>query len=116
MVRIAMVAVIMLAALGIQASAQESQKRAIIGQGTKPCGVMAREIRAGVSQELSHQWVAGFVSGANMEGTGPDFLLDQDFDGLAAWVDNYCSANPLSRLSTAAKLLVQELRARQRRR
>jgi hypothetical protein len=117
LVRVVMLAAALLAAASVQASAEASgNSRTIIGQGTKPCGEMTREIRAGVSQELSHQWVAAFAPGANMEATGPDFLIGMEWDGLMEWVANYCKANPLARVSTAAKMLVIELRSRARRR
>ena len=35
---------------------------------------------------------------------------------LMAWVDNYCKANPLAKVTTGAAILVQELRERAQRR
>jgi hypothetical protein len=50
------------------------------------------------------------VSGLNWDTTDPDILTELDFDGLMAWVDNYCKANPLAKVTTGAVMLVQELR------
>jgi hypothetical protein len=36
-------------------------------------------------------------------------LKDEDWDGLIAWIDNYCAAHPLDKLDTAARSLVVEL-------
>jgi hypothetical protein len=45
----------------------------------------------------------------------PDILTEMDFDGLMAWVDNYCKANPLAKVTTGAAMLVQVLRERAQR-
>jgi hypothetical protein len=42
----------------------------------------------------------------------PDILTRMDFDGLMAWMHDYCKANPLAKVTTGAAMLVQELRAR----
>jgi hypothetical protein len=73
-----------------------------------------REAKA-ATEGLYTQWVAGFVSGLNWDTTDPDILTELDFDGLMAWVDNYCKANPLAKVTTGAVMLVQELRARAQR-
>ena len=66
------------------------------------------------------QWVAGYLSGANVEAganvdaTEPEALIGTDFDGLMAWIDNYCQANPLDKVVEAAQALLQTLRSRAR--
>ena len=55
---------------------------------------------------------AGFVSGVSWEADDPDILRRMDFDGLMAWMHDYCKANPLAKVTTGAAMLVQELRAR----
>jgi hypothetical protein len=67
------------------------------------------------AQGLYAQWVAGFVSGVSWETDDPDILTGMDFDGLMAWVHDYCKANPLAKVTTGAAMLVQELRARAQR-
>jgi len=42
----------------------------------------------------------------------PEALLGTDFDGLIAWIDNYCQANPLKGVAEAAGALLQTLRDR----
>jgi hypothetical protein len=34
----------------------------------------------------------------------PDILTGMDFDGLMAWVHDYCKANPLAKVTTGAGL------------
>ena len=62
-----------------------------------------------------HTMGCGLVSGLNWNTDDPDILTEMDFDGLMAWVDNYCKANPLAKVTTGAVMLVQELRARAQR-
>lgn len=57
-------------------------------------------------------WVAGYLSNFNSLINGrdvPDFLKDEDWDGLIAWIDNYCAANPLDKLEKAARELELDL-------
>jgi hypothetical protein len=39
----------------------------------------------------------------------PDFLKDEDWDGLIAWMDNYCAVHPDYKLETATRALAVEL-------
>jgi hypothetical protein len=52
------------------------------------------------------------VSGVSWEADDPDILTRMNFDGLMAWMNDYCKANPLAKVTTGAAMLVQELRAR----
>ena len=116
-----MLAVVILAVLSIQALAQGIGSKLVFGQGTNSCGgwTQSRQARS-VSAGLSAQWVAGYLSGMNSESTlldpQDDPLLGTDFDGLVAWIDNYCRSHPLEPIVTAATRLMDELRARAQRR
>lgn len=59
-------------------------------------------------------WVLGFLSGRAEPGD-KDFLADVQVSSIAAWVDNYCAANPLDYLVTAAFELEKVLIARRER-
>jgi hypothetical protein len=98
-------------------AAAESGGRVFIGQGSNSCGswVSARETRS-TPRGLNSQWALGFLSGVNVETTDPDILIGTDFDGLMAWIDNYCKANPLTPLVTAVMKLADELQTRVMRR
>jgi hypothetical protein len=57
-------------------------------------------------------WIAGYLSAFNSltdDPDTPDFLKSEDWDGLIAWMDNYCAAHPLDKLETAARALAIEL-------
>ena len=81
----------MVMALTAQASAQN---RLAFGEGiATSCGTwtqarQAQTVKAG----LAAQWVAGWLSGRNRQDGSPDFLVGTDFDGVMAWIDNYCRA------------------------
>jgi hypothetical protein len=115
-------AVVILAALSIQASAQKSDWKIAIGQWGSSCGKWTQERQSrSAGAHLSAQWVAAYLSGKNFEST---FLDEQDdplrgapdFDGLMAWIDNYCGSHPLETVHKAADQLMDELRARVQRR
>lgn len=56
-------------------------------------------------------WVLGFLS-ARAEPGVKDVLADVQVSSIAAWIDNYCAANPLDYLVTAAFELEKALIAR----
>jgi hypothetical protein len=110
--------IIFTAAASMVASVQvpaQDKGRIVFGQGTNSCGAWtrARETKSGVG--LYVQWVAGYLSGSNMNDQEPDALIGTDFDGVMAWIDNYCRAKPLEPVITAAEELLKELRSRRTR-
>jgi hypothetical protein len=110
MVRVTMLAAAMLVAASVQAS---SAPKKVIGTGAYSCGTWTQERRSGTgSDALMGNWVVGYVSGANVYDSGPDFLLQTDPNGIVAWVDNYCTSRPLENVFNGAHVLVQELRSR----
>jgi hypothetical protein len=111
--RFAIFAVVCLIVMATEQASAEL--RLAFGEGVATsCGAwtqarQARTLKAG----LSAQWIAGWLSGRNVEGS-PDFLVGTDFDGLMAGIDNYCQANPLDTVGTAAFRLMAELQSRAR--
>lgn len=57
--------------------------------------------------------VLGFLAGRSSI-QSKDTLLDVDIESVSAWMDNYCSANPLDTIITGALALEKELIARLR--
>jgi hypothetical protein len=115
MTRALTVAAIMLVAASLDASAQS---RIIFGEAGTTCRTwtQARQTKSRKAG-LSAQWVAGYLSGSNVEADHPaDVLVGTNFDGLMAWIDNYCRANPLDLVGTAALKLFDELKSRAQRR
>ena len=118
MVQVVMFSAFFLAAAIVPAAAEtrDDGGRLGIGQGANSCWAWTRSHEAkAATQGLYTQWVAGFVSGVSWETDDPDILTGMDFDGLMAWVHDYCKANPLAKVTTGAAMLVQELRARAQR-
>ena len=110
MIRALVVAAIMLVAASLEASAQD---RIIFGEAGTSCRTwtQARQTKSRKAG-LSAQWVAGYLSGSNVEADHPDVLVATDFDGLMAWIENYCRANPHDLVGTAALKLFDELHER----
>ena len=116
--RVVMLLTFFLAAASVPTAAETGDDggRLVIGQGANSCLAWTRSHGAkAATQGLYTQWVAGFVSGVSWEADDPDILTRMDFDGLTAWMHNYCKANPLAKVSTGAAMLVQELRERAQR-
>ena len=115
MFRVIMFSAIILAAASVPAAAETGDDggRLVIGQGANSCWAWTRSHEAkAATQGLYTQWVAGFVSGVSWEADEADILTRMDFDGLMAWMHDYCKASPLAKVTTGAATLVQELRAR----
>ena len=87
-----------------------------LGHGLSSCGAwtQARELH-NIDQMNMEQWVAGYLSEANLVGPDidapdiPDLLKGEDWAALTDWIDNYCNAHPQDKLYTAANGLVVEL-------
>jgi hypothetical protein len=90
-----------------------AEEATVFGHGLDSCEkwTEARGTRS-YRRGLYTQWLAGFLSGLNVESKGPDALSGQGFDALMAWLDKYCGANPLEPIASAAFQLTKELRTR----
>ena len=95
MVRVVMFSAIFFAAASVPVAAETGDDggRLVIGQGANSCWAWTRSHEAkAATQGLYTQWVACFVSGASWEADDPDILTRMDFDGLMAWMHDYCNA------------------------
>jgi hypothetical protein len=107
MVRTAFLAAVFLISVGGDSSAQRGT---LIGQGIASCEVWNEARRTGSgTAHLSAQWVAGYLSGRNVEARAHDYLHGADYHALMAWIDDYCKTNPRDFIATAASNLVEEL-------
>ena len=60
-------------------------------------------------------WIDGFFSGYNTASEGVDFIAPKPQTvAYYAWIDNYCSQNPLNRVMQAVIALKDELTSRAR--
>jgi hypothetical protein len=61
-------------------------------------------------------WIDGFLAGYNLASQGPDFIAPKpESVAYYAWIDNYCSRNPLNKVVDGAEALKEELTTRARR-
>ena len=99
---------------------QFGENRVMFGAGGTSCGTWTQLRPAGaltpnasVPAEFGvlFMWVAGYMSGANSDSSYPDVLLGKDLAWLIGWIDNYCRANPLNNIGSAAASLIVELRS-----
>jgi hypothetical protein len=112
-VRVIICVPLVLAETSVLALAQGSGAKMIFGQGLNSCGAWTRARQTkSFDAGLSAQWVAGYLSGMNMETAAPNALAGTDFSGLMAWIDNYCQSKPLDPIANATFMLMNELRAR----
>jgi hypothetical protein len=89
-------------------SAEAAEGPIFNGLGVLSCGTWtdARRDRQAFGYE---QWVLGFLSGIGYTGwMNYNPLNGLDANAVLAWIDNFCQAHPLDRISTAASLFVFE--------
>ena len=89
----------------------------VIGIGNNSCGDWTTAARENGWTRVAYQaWLGGFVSGVNLNVSDRVGNLNEgtDVPGMTAWVDNYCAANPLDTVSSAAVALAVELIERKR--
>lgn len=83
---------------------------------TDSCATWTAQRRANYHEPHLMGWVLGFITGLNAYGpNNGNIAPGTNASGLIGWIDNYCSANPLDSVTTAAFKLVDELQARSRR-
>lgn len=84
--------------------------RTEIGPGGDSCGAWNTEKNARLQSDRAH-WVFGYISRAAYVHPG-DMIAPVDGPAIHSWLDKYCAAHPLERISMAAWTLEQELAAR----
>ena len=90
----------------------------VMGAGTLSCGSYSETKEKPMARGVFFQWLMGFLSGYNINNKEqiPDITAPTDNDGMTAWLDNYCAANPLLPFATAAEALTDALKSELRRR
>lgn len=85
-----------------------------IGMGTDSCGTWTAA-RHDLHASGVEQWFLGFLSGVGFDAVdGTDPLRRLDAAAVWAWLDSYCQAHPLDRITGAGAAFVAR-RARQTR-
>jgi hypothetical protein len=99
-------------------SAGENVTYGVSGFGNKSCGYWLESRRKkGWHEAIVKAWVNGLLTGVNFSisttrSSSTDLATGTDHDGRAAWMDNYCSQNPLHNIAAAAVGLVIHLNSR----
>ena len=87
----------------------------IKGAGVSTCGAWLRYRSSGLYYGELH-WIQGFISSYNhyvKTGQNQNGIFGSaDGKSIAAWMDNYCRANPLDSVYMGTIVLVDELKRR----
>jgi len=78
-----------------------------MGHGASSCGTWFADTTDFAAKNADRAWVLGFISGANFS-SGTHVGKGTDSKGIFAWVDRYCTNNPMKPISSAAAALVNE--------
>jgi hypothetical protein len=95
----------------------------ILGAGTHSCGAWTKEhANDSVRANIFDNWVAGYITSHNRWALriekvdapkkSVDIARNIDFDGIVAWITNWCRDNPLESVADATGALILELRKR----
>jgi len=105
-------AIVVVVAASVAPLAANAKSRTEIGYGMATCGAWTTdEDPNGRVRQTRAAWILGYLSRASYDHAG-DMLDPVDAPAIEAWIDNYCKAHPLDRLSRAAEALEVELAAR----
>src|SRR5260370_42514442 len=87
-----------------------AEEATVFGHGLDSCEkwTEARGTRS-YRQGLYTQWLAGFLSGLDVESEGARALFQHGFDVWMAWLGNVCRAYPLGALNSAHLKLMHKL-------
>jgi hypothetical protein len=79
------------------------------GEGAVSCGTWTEDRRLAQEHWLPNSaWVLGYITAYNRFALkkSSDIARGTDSDGISAWMDNYCAANPLSTIENGAARLI----------
>ena len=93
-------------ALGLIVSTTAHAEVHAYGVGARSCGKWLEDRRTGNRYD-DVEWLLGWVSAAGQYRDAQ--LRHSDSAAMPAWVDNYCTANPLDPIYVGAYKLVEEL-------
>lgn len=98
--------------------AQSSPDVTILGVGNRTCGAWTDAAKT-ITLDATHRrreftgWLMGYLSALNVSDEFGGVAVAPDGYGYVAWVDDYCSRNPLDTVYLAAASLTGELIARE---
>ena len=99
-----------------------------LGAGSISCGTWTKDSNAhsrdpqnsifAAFWHVNQNWVLGYITAFNAWGPlekrpgASDISKGTNSDGITAWIDNWCRANPLEDITTGAIYLIEELEQR----
>jgi hypothetical protein len=84
-----------------------AQTTTSIGAGGESCGKWTSQRTDVSARSAREQWVFGYLSGVNR--MSPDRQArPTDAEAISAYIDNYCSRNPLHNIGQASLALIDE--------
>ena len=89
----------------------------VLGYGTNSCGSYVATRSQPVARDVYITWLTGFLTEFNISNRQGilDASAHTDGLGIQAWLDTYCTANPLVPFATASLALLADLVAQERR-
>lgn len=100
-------------ATSAQAQKLEAGEFYILGAGSLSCGKWLEIQRYESGRLQGMQWILGYLTGYNSQNASGLFKSHQvrpaDGESAVAFLDTYCSNNPLSNVASAALALVETL-------
>jgi hypothetical protein len=90
--------------LDLMIGSAHAQKFLAAGAGVGSCGTWTTDRRYpnSASALIDASWVLGFLSGIGYAGIGVNPLNKMDYQGIAAWIDDYCHDHPIDPIARAA--------------
>jgi len=79
----------------------------VVGAGSNSCGKWLESKNNLGARYQYQQWIYGFITGSNYR-TARKQSMPLDLESVSAFVDQYCSNNPLHALFLAAAAAAQE--------
>ncbi|MDM0002209.1 hypothetical protein QTI24_26630 [Variovorax sp. J22P240] len=98
-----------LIALGLAAAMACGSASAVTIMSGRSCGEWIKDrAELKLKDAVNSAWLVGYLSGMAVE-SEKDLLSSIDAESIYLWMDNYCRANPLKRVSTGGWVLFEEL-------
>ena len=114
----ALIAAVVLLIFAQQSQAADSNGiYMVVGDGRVKCEIWsARRGDDSVASANLEQWIYGYLTSLNRWVPGiVNIARGSNYEGLASWVDSYCSENPTRDVADAAEFLFLALRKNQER-
>ena len=101
--------VLLLVSLPLSLHAGERPVFVADGYANLSCGMYLEERKKdSIEYYMFKSWLKGYMTGLSQE-RAKDIRQDRDYEGMLAWLENYCKANPLKFFVQASSALEKEI-------